>query len=235
MKVTNKNKISLRLALIGVTAALLLGIVVSIIQFTQDFSRETHGIETVIQRTLTQHTSSATLAAYHLDKRFAQEVVDSLLVLEFIASVSVYDELGNVLAEKHMETKPSRTRWLTELLTQETESYAKQLVKNESASGPVGKLVVDNDHALTPFYNRAISTFILEIAKDAVLVLLLFAIFYYLITRPLTQLVSSIDQIDPGKPDRTRLPVIPGHEQDELGLIASATNRFLDENAQNLS
>jgi len=237
MKVTNKNKISLRLALIGVTAALLLGIVVSLIQLSQDFSRETRSIETVIQRTLTQHISSATLAAYHLDKRFAQELVDSFRVLEFIVSVSMFDELGNILAAKNIETRPSRTSWLTGLLTQETKSYAKQLVRNETSSGPVGKLVVvvDNDHVLTPFYNRAISTIMLEILKDGVLVLLLFIVFYYLITRPLTQLASSIDQIDPGKPERTRLPIIPGHEQDELGLIATATNRFLDENAQNLS
>ncbi len=101
---------------------------------------------------------------------------------------------------------------------------------NEISDQSPGKLTVDidMDTAFAGFYKR--STFIVAagIILPLILVFLYFAVFYVLLTQPLTRLAESFSRIDPDNPERLRLKVDPVHAQDELGMLAKAGNEFIE-------
>src|SRR3546814_10483738 len=55
----------------------------------------------------------------------------------------------------------------------------------------------------------------------------LFLIYQWLLTRPLTKLIEHLARINPDRPGEHKLPMIRGHESNELGLWVETANGLL--------
>ncbi|MBL6945351.1 MAG: PAS domain S-box protein [Rhodospirillales bacterium] len=224
------KRLSFSLARIGVTVAFLLGVSIGVIQVALDYSSQEEILDATIQRILEVTARTATPAALNLDEKLATEIVAGLLDYEFIVRARIDTDLGDALAAVEIARKESETRWITRQITSEFSEFTISLYDAGNPSVEYGTLfiVVDRDAALTGFFDRSIFIFSSGVARSFLLVLFLFGIFYWRLSKPLVTLVEGLGQIDPNKPGASRLPIPVGHENDELGVLADTANRYLE-------
>jgi len=135
---------------------------------------------------------------------------------EFIIYVALKDEFGRVFAERSAAPEPSKTMWLTRLITEEMMPYDEPIGVRELST--VGNLsfVVDMDEAFSPFYQNAAIVISIGLIRSSILVLFLFIAFYYLLTKPLIKLASQIKEIK-GRYKRQRAS--NAHARDADGVL----------------
>lgn len=215
---------------IGVAIALLLGIAVGGAQVAVDFFDQEKELTATVQRILQVAKRAATPAALNLDEKLATEIVSGLLDYEFIVAASIITDLGDSLASTKITRPNNDTRWITRKITAEFSEHSISLRNSGDAPIDYGTLavVVDHDAALAGFFGRALFLMASEIARSSLLVLLLFGIFYWRLSKPLATLVDGLARIDPDNLGATRLSSPQGHTSDELGVLARTVNRFLE-------
>ena len=229
-----QQSISFRLARAGVILAFALGAVLGLAQVVLDYFQEEKALEARIERILEVAARSATPAARRLDERLGLEIVDGLLKYEFIAAAKIDTDLGSLLAERRRPPRDSATDWITRNITTPTTEHLFELTDEAAlrndATSHYGHLtvVVDRDRALGDFYTRALYVLVAGIARNLLLALLLFALFQWLLARPLRMLVEGWSHIDPKDPGERRLYTPPEHRFDELGELTRRANDFLD-------
>ncbi|MBT4890516.1 MAG: hypothetical protein HON65_13290, partial [Rhodospirillales bacterium] len=123
MSFLNKSRISFKLAFVGLTIALLLGLAFSMIQVASDFDDQNDQLDDSIQKILDVARRSATSAAKRLDENLSDQVVDGLLSYDFIIEAKIISDLDDVLAVLSKDMAHSRTRWITKSISTETSSY----------------------------------------------------------------------------------------------------------------
>jgi len=231
------RRISFSLARIGVTIALLLGIVIGAVQVALDFTAQQENLEATVQRILEVAKRAATPAALNLDEKLAAEIVSGLLDYEFIVEAGIETDLGDSLAKIKSTRTEHDTRWITRNITSEFSEHTISLRDVGDIPIEYGTLVVvvDHDAALAGFFGRALFLIATGIARSFLLVLLLFGIFYWRLSKPLATLVEGLARIDPDEPGATRLSSPEGHENDELGVLAQTANRFLEASQNRLA
>ena len=224
------KRLSFKLARIGVIIAFILGIGLSSAQVYFDFSTHSVGFEAEANRILKVSAPTAERAVRLLDEDLAKEVVQGLMEYKFIVSAQVDDESSTILAQEVQSHRETSTRWISRLIMEEIREFSLPLRSEESGILLPGKLTidVDMDAALAAFYSRSIFLVVAGIFLPLVLVFLYFAVFYVLLTQPLTRLAESFSRIDADNPGRLRLKVEPGHNEDELGMLARAGNEFME-------
>jgi signal transduction histidine kinase/CheY-like chemotaxis protein len=62
----------------------------------------------------------------------------------------------------------------------------------------------------------------------------LLILFYFMLTKPLKQIIGAVQNRDMHSPDRTPLLCPSGHEQDEIGVLVAVSNRQLDSIAREM-
>lgn len=231
---TNKigfhKRLSFRLARIGVIIAFVLGIGLSSAQVYFDYSSQRSEFEAKASRILNVSAPTAERAVRLLDEGLAKEVVEGLMEYEFIVSAQLDDDSPAILAQEVQSIRESSTRWISRLFLEDIREYSILLKSAESGDLLPGKLTIDIDMdvAFAAFYSRSIFLVGAGIFLPLILVFLYFAVFYVLLTQPLTRLAESFSRIDPDNPGRLRLKVEPRHHEDELGMLASAGNEFME-------
>lgn len=226
--------VSFRLATIGIVLAFLLGLLMSSVQLYLDLDNQRKELDLLFSRVMEVATPPAMRAVHTLDDDLSAEVVNGLLAYDFVIGVRVTDELGNTLAEGQNEPQPSQTRWLTELISDETRQLYSELTipgYGEAAAGGLS-FTVDMDQALQGFYERSILNLLTGLARNALLVVLLFFAFYFVVAKPLARLSREIKGINPEEPGVRRLTPLPGRH-DELAQLLDSSNQLL--NAVDLS
>lgn len=229
MKLRFRDRLSFKLARTGVILAFLLGLLLSSAQLYWDFREQDSAHDAIIQRILSVAQPPASRAVHILDEDLAAEVVDGLLEYEFIKSAEIYDDLGIELAREERDIQESGTRWITRKITEEFRDYTIPLQAAAHQGVAPGRLTltVDRDKALSDFFDRSVFILGAGIVRNMILVLLLFAAYYFLITKPLVRLSNSISSIDPEQSQGGEIVVDPRHANDELGLLARVTNNFV--------
>ena len=222
--------ISFRLATVGLLLALGLGVLMSSIHLYIDFSQHDENLKTQVETIIEVATPPATRAVHTLDSDLAKEVVGGLLVYDFIDHVSILDELGEVLAQKAEPQEQKVSYWFTSLFFNNAREYSAQLILpgyNRSVTGEL-RIQVDVDQAMAPFFQRSLIIVGFGFFRNVVLVLLLFVVFHYLITRPLIKISTAIQRIDPSKPGEGYLSWNTSGREDELSLLVSSCNHLLE-------
>ncbi len=87
---------------------------------------------------------------------------------------------------------------------------------------------MDSHITATAFLDRARSTLISGLLRNLLLGLLLTAMFHVMVTKPILAISKSVSKIDPEAPGGHLVEVPRGHDADELGLLVSKTNHFLN-------
>ena len=89
MTVHIRDRISFKLARIGVILAFVVGLVLSCFQLYRDYQEEGDNLNAIVTRILTVAEPPASRAVHILDEDLAAEVVNGLLEYEFIKSATV--------------------------------------------------------------------------------------------------------------------------------------------------
>ncbi len=224
------KRLSFKLARTGVIIAFILGVGLSSAQVYHDFSNQLVEFEAEIERILKVSATTAERSVHLLDEELADEVVQGLMEYEFIINAQVDDDSSMILAQEVQSQRESSTRWISRSIMEDIREFSVLLRPYETSDQSPGKLTVDidMDTAFAGFYKR--STFLVAagIILPLILVILYFAVFYILLTQPLTRLADSFSRIDPDNPERLRLKVDPVHAEDELGMLAKAGNEFME-------
>ncbi|HEX5363012.1 MAG TPA: EAL domain-containing protein, partial [Gallionella sp.] len=74
-----------------------------------------------------------------------------------------------------------------------------------------------------------LDTLVDESLHSVMIALLLSAIFYYFVTRPLASLSERLRKLHPGNMTESTLQVPDGHDADEIGMVVSTMNRLIEE------
>lgn len=226
--------ISFRLAIAGIACAMVLSLAFAALQLYKDFDHERERVNQLIERVIQVTRPPATRSVITLDSDLSNEVVTGLLSFDFVHRVTIMDENGFVLARGQAEPKPAASHWLSDGLSQWVHQglreYVAHLPLPHYSDGTAGKIVilVDTDKALEGFYARVRSVVLVTLLQNTLLVLLLFAIFYFRLTRPLTALAHDIRSIKPDEPGPKRLRLLPASRKDELPHLIHSTNQLLD-------
>ncbi|MDO8345690.1 MAG: EAL domain-containing protein [Cellvibrio sp.] len=224
------NGISFQLAKIGIILAFVLSFLLSSVQLYLDFLNQEKELKTLIDRVIQVATPPAVRSVSTLDDELSYEVVNGLLRYGFIYEVVIYDDTGNVLAQGSSTRPEIKTRWLTSKITDNTREYTANLLLPGYSDGTSGSIrfSVDMDLALEGFYNRSKTALMTGLLRNMFLVLLLFVVFYYTLTKPLVRLSREINNINPDHPGVNRLTQLPAQRRDELAQLIASSNQLLD-------
>ena len=222
--------ISFQLAKIGIILAFVLSFIMSSAQLYLDYHNQQKELATLIDRVIQVATPPAARSVATLDEELSDEVVNGLLRYGFIYEVEIVDEQGNILAQGKSVRAKSATRWLTQKISDNTREYSAVLAipgYNENTAGSI-HFKVDMDLALGGFYSRSQLGLLTGILRNMFLVLLLFIVFYFKLTKPLGKLAREINNINPDRPGVHRLTQLPPNRRDELAQLIASSNHLLD-------
>ncbi len=222
--------ISFQLAKIGIILAFVLSFVMSFIQTSFDYFEQQRELAKFIDQVIAVAKPPAARSVATLDEELSDEVVNGLLKYGFIYEVVIADEQGNILSQASVKRDPAATRWFTQKISQPIAEYGDVLAIPGYADGNSGSIrfKVDMDQWLAPFYARAYSNMMFGVLRNMVLVLLLFFVFYFMLTKPLVKLSREINNINPDHPGVHRLTLLPPKRRDELAQLIVNSNHLLD-------
>ncbi len=235
-KVRFLDRISFRLARIGVIVAFFLGLLFSSIQVYFDFSIQGQALDAEMDRILSVVERPAARSVHLLDEDLAEEVIEGLMEYEFVREARIVDDLGVSLAERSRPIEVSKTRWITRSIKGEDMTFNRTLETPGLRHIAPGKLyvLIDVDTAYSGFFDRSLIVLTTGILRNMILVVLFCLVFYALLTKPMLAIIDSFRKIDPENPGTARLNVAPSHDNDELGLLVKSGNEFLDSNVRHL-
>lgn len=157
-------------------------------------------------------------------------MVEGLAADRTIARARLSDNFGNLLAGHGEAVRPPGP--LARRLFSGLEKRTLELrftPPGAEAAEPVGRLEVTLalNTLADQFTDRAWTSLIANLARAAVISLLLVALFHLLITAPLLRLAAAIGRIEPERPGAHPVPPLSGHEGDELGRVVGSLNHLL--------
>lgn len=224
------KRLSYRLTRNTVVVALLLGIVLSLIQVMMDYLNQTSSLDHEIRALITITQAPASQIAYNLDTPLAEDLLEGLLKHPAIVKAQVRINDDHILASRDRALAASPYRWLSDLLFNPSRSYQQSLMVPQLPNISVGsiEIMVDTYPAGGAFLNRAAVTLFGGFVRSLVLSTILLLLYYFMLTKPLVKVSRAISLVDPDAPEKVRLPVPRGHEEDEIGWLVKATNQHLN-------
>lgn len=224
-----RNSLSRKLLRVVLLAALAVGLVLSCAQIIFGAYKTRQLIEADAQRILRMTRDPSTQAIYSLDREMGAQVMDGLFQHESIRMASIGHPDEGMLALKIRPPIDLPTRWLTDPILHRDRQFSIPLIGKPPYNEYYGELRITLDTAKygQEFINDSIVIFIVGILRALTLGFVLFLIYQWLLTRPLTKLIEHLARINPDRPGEHKLPMIRGHERNELGLWVETANGLL--------
>ncbi|SFB25717.1 putative bifunctional diguanylate cyclase/phosphodiesterase [Azotobacter beijerinckii] len=229
MKPVPRNSLSLKLLRVVLLCALLLGALFSCAQIAFELQKTRQQIDREAQRILAMFRTPATQALHSRDRATGLQIVEGLLHHEAVASGSIDPASGAPLAERSREPPIFASRPLTDQLLGRERHFGIALLGRPPDNEHYGDLHITLDTAAYghDFLTRAQVIVFSGLLHAVVLALLLYLIYQRLLTKPLDRIIAHLAQIDPEHPGARQLPMLEGHEQNELGLWTRTANQLL--------
>ena len=228
MSIRFADRLSFRLMATCMVCALAVGIALSAGQIVLDARDQSAEIDHSTEQVLSMLRQPAAEAAYNIDPVLARQVLDGLARYEAVSGATLVAYPSDSLATWQREREERPGRAITDAIFGAERSHVLPLTV-AAMPEPVGELrvQVDTYPAGRAFLTRAAVVVAAGLMRSLVLALVLMSIFYFVLTRPLSQMVERLSDVDPQAPQRMRLPMLPGHERDELGTWIGSANRLL--------
>lgn len=126
-----------------------------------------------------------------------------------------------------MQQSPSR--WLTDVILGRERTFTTPLVGRGPYSEYYGDLSITLD---TATYGRGFIVnsgiiFISGVLRALAMGLVLYLVYHWLLTKPLSRIISHLSSINPDRPSEHKIPQLKGHEKNELGLWINTANQLL--------
>jgi diguanylate cyclase (GGDEF)-like protein len=229
LKLEMRNSLSRKLLRVVLLSALTVGLVLSCAQIIFGAYKTRQLIEADAQRILRMTRDPSTQAIYSLDREMGAQVMEGLFQHESIRMASIGHPDEGMLALKIRPPIDLPTRWLTDPILHRDRQFSIPLIGKPPYNEYYGELRITLDTAKygQEFINDSIVIFIVGILRALTLGFVLFLIYQWLLTRQLTKLIEHLARINPDRPGEHKLPMIRGHERNELGLWVETANGLL--------
>ncbi|WP_246883929.1 putative bifunctional diguanylate cyclase/phosphodiesterase, partial [Pseudomonas chlororaphis] len=134
-----------------------------------------------------------------------------------------------MLAEKTRELQASPSRWLTDLILGKERTFTTQLVGRGPYSEYYGDLSITLDTATygQGFIVSSVIIFISGVLRALAMGLVLYLVYHWLLTKPLSRIIEHLTTINPDRPSEHQIPLLKGHERNELGIWINTANQLL--------
>ncbi|WP_447649304.1 putative bifunctional diguanylate cyclase/phosphodiesterase [Pseudomonas abietaniphila] len=229
MKLELKNSLSVKLLRVVLLSALVVGVVLSCAQIVYDAYKTRQAVATDAERILDMFRDPSTQAVYSLDREMGMQVIEGLFQDKAVRMASIGHPNETLLAEKTRDLKASPTRWLTDPILGQERSFTTQLVGRSPYSEYYGDLRITLDTATygEGFLTNSMIIFISGVLRALAMGLVLYLVYHWLLTKPLSRIIEHLTSINPDRPSEHQLPVLKGHEKNELGLWVNTANQLL--------
>ncbi|MDQ7984293.1 EAL domain-containing protein [Pseudomonas sp. G34] len=229
MKLELKHSLSVKLLRVVLLSALAVGVVLSLGQIVFDIYKTRHSITSDSQRILAMFRDPSTQAVYSLDREMGMQVVEGLFQHESVRQASIGHPGEQMLAEKSRPLADLPIRWLTDPILGEEQHFSTRLVGREPYNEYYGDLNITLDTALygESFLTNSVIIFISGVLRALAMALVLYLVYYWMLTKPLAKIIDHLSSINPDRPSETKLPMLVGNERNELGLWINTANGLL--------
>src|SRR5471032_735765 len=216
----------LRVVLIS---ALVVGVVLSCAQIVFDAYKTRQAVANDAERILDMFRDPSTQAVYSLDREMGMQVIEGLFQDKAVRMASIGHPDEALLAEKSRDLQPSPTRWLTDIILGQERSFTTQLVGRSPYSEYYGDLRITLDTATygEGFIVNSVIIFIYGVLRALAMGLVLYLVYHWLLTKPLSKIIEHLTTINPDRPSEHQLPLLRGHEKNELGIWVNTANQLL--------
>ena len=225
-----KQRLSYRLTRDTVLVAMILGLVLNVVQITLDYFSAKESMENEIHALIDISNSPASQIAYNIDVRLAEELLDGLLRHPATIDARITDNDDETMAASSKSSPESPYRWVSDLLFGSDRVFRQELQVPQLEDLSLGHLIVtiDTYHYGALFLQRAGYTLISGLLKSLILSAALLAIFYFVLTRPMLNVISALSQVRASSPEKVRLPIPANHREDEIGTMVGIINQHLE-------
>lgn len=229
MKLELKNSLSLKLLRVVLLSALAVGVVLSCAQIVFDAYKTRQAVTSDAQRILGMFRDPSTQAVYSLDREMGMQVIEGLFQHESVRVAAIGHPNEPMLAEKSRELAQLPTRWLTDPILGQEQSFTTQLIGRGPYSEYYGDLSITLDTARygESFVTSSVVIFIAGVLRALAMGLVLYLVYHWLLTKPLSKIIEHLSQINPDRPSAHKLPMLKGNEKNELGLWINTANQLL--------
>ncbi len=229
MKLELKNSLSLKLLRVVLLSALIVGVVLSLAQIVFDVYKTRQAVANDAHRILGMFRDPSTQAVYSLDREMGMQVIEGLFQHESVRMASIGHPNEPMLAEKAREQVDVPTRWLTDPILGKEQNFTTQLVGRGPYSEYYGDLSITLDTAPygESFVTNSIIIFISGVLRAVAMGLVLYLVYHWLLTKPLSKIIEHLTNINPDRPSEHKLPMLKGNEKNELGLWINTANQLL--------
>jgi len=229
LKLELKNSLSVKLLRVVLLSALVVGVVLSCAQIVYDAYKTRQAVATDAERILDMFRDPSTQAVYSLDREMGMQVIEGLFQDKAVRMASIGHPNETLLAEKTRDLKPSPTRWLTDPILGQERSFTTQLVGRSPYSEYYGDLRITLDTATygEGFLINSMIIFISGVLRALAMGLVLYLVYHWLLTKPLSRIIEHLTSINPDRPSEHQLPLLKGHERNELGIWVTTANQLL--------
>jgi len=229
LKLELKNSLSVKLLRVVLLSALIVGVLLSCAQIVFDAYKTREAVANDAQRILDMFRDPSTQAVYSLDREMGMQVIEGLFQDKSVRMASIGHPNETMLAEKSRELQTSSSRWLTDLILGKERTFTTQLVGRGPYSEYYGDLSITLDTATygQSFLFSSVIIFISGMLRALLMALVLYLVYHWLLTKPLSRIIDHLTNINPDRPAANQLPLLKGHETNELGTWINTANQLL--------
>lgn len=224
-----RKRLSYRLTRDTVLLAMLLGLILNLVQVALEFFNARESMENEIQALIEISHSPASQIAYNIDVRLAEELLDGLLRHPATIDARIIDNDGHTMAAASQSSPTSPYRWISDALFGANRTFSDELRVRQLADLPLGTLnvTIDTYHYGLLFLQRAGYTLLSGFFKSLILTVALLGIFYFVLTRPMMNVINALSRVQADSPEKVRVPIPVNHEDDEIGTMVGIINQHL--------
>ena len=229
MKLDLKNSLSLKLLRVVLLSALIVGVVLSCAQIVFDAYKTRQAVANDAHRILGMFRDPSTQAVYSLDREMGMQVIEGLFQHESVRYAAIGHPNEPMLAERSRYLQQIPTRWLTDPILGREQQFSTRLVGRGPYSEYYGDLNIVLDTAAygESFITNSVIIFISGVLRALAMGLVLYLVYHWLLTRPLSKIIDHLTRINPDRPSEHKLPMLPGNERNELGIWINTANELL--------
>jgi diguanylate cyclase (GGDEF)-like protein len=230
LKLELKNSLSVKLLRVVLLSALIVGMALSVAQIVFDAYKTRQAVAGDAQRILDMFRDPSTQAVYSLDREMGMQVIEGLFQDDAVRMASIGHPNETMLAEKSRALQQSSSRWLTDLILGQERTFNTALVGKGPYSEYYGDLSITLDTATygKGFIINSVIIFISGVLRALAMGLVLYLVYHWLLTKPLSRIIEHLTSINPDRPSEHKIPQLKGHEHNELGLWINTANQLLE-------
>lgn len=230
--------LSFKQAFATLAIALALGLASSAYELLSDYRAMHAQISHAYTANLQLVRGLAVEAAYQLSAELAGEVAQGLFGDQSVARVTLTDNYGGRLGGAERDRVPTPLPDVAERLFGDIAHYTLPL-ETRAPDGTVSavgqlELALDTGRLMNTWLTRVFQAMWSGAARAVLLCVLVVAVFYAMITKPLLKITAAIAKVDPARPGAFLIALPPKHDRDELGVLVSTMNSMLTESQDGL-